>query len=69
MYKVEINNGIAILGFLCNGQAKRNPKWYPHPSAVKRAIKSYATKHPDHKFRVFKLLPHNVIQPFELTIE
>lgn len=51
-YKVQINNGIAILGYLGRGKVKIQATGYPHPSAAKRAAESYVAKNPEHKYKI-----------------
>ena len=51
-YKIQISNGIAILGYLGRGKVKTHATGYPHPSAAKRAAESYVAKHPEHKYKI-----------------
>ena len=51
-YKVQINNGYAIIGFLRNGKTSLTPRYYHHPSSATKAAKSYVAKHPDHKYKI-----------------
>lgn len=51
-YKVQITNGIAVLGYLWHGKVRNQPHGYPHPSSAERAAKSYVAKHPSHKYKV-----------------
>lgn len=51
-YKVEINNGIAVLGYLGRGKVKLTATGYPHPSSAKRAAESYVRKNPEHKYKI-----------------
>jgi hypothetical protein len=55
-YKIQITNGIAVLGYLGRGKVKTNATGYPHPSSAKRAAESYVAKHPGHSY---KILPWN----------
>lgn len=43
-YKVEINNGIAKIGFLGRGKVQQQPTYYPHPSSAKKAADNFAKK-------------------------
>ena len=51
-YKVEINNGLAILGYLGRGKVKLNATAYPHPSSAKRAAETYIKNNPTHKYKI-----------------
>lgn len=51
-YKVQICNGIAILGYLGRGRVKIHPTGFPHPSSAKRAAESYVAKHPGHTYKI-----------------
>ena len=49
-YKVQIHNGIAVLGYLGRGKVKINATGFPHPSSAKRAAEAYIKKNPGHKY-------------------
>lgn len=51
-YKIQVSNGIAILGYLGRGKVKLQATGYPHPSSAKKAAESYVAKNPGHKCKI-----------------
>jgi len=51
-YKVQISNGLSVLGYLGRGKVKAQATGYPHPSSAKKAAESYVAKNPGHKYKV-----------------
>jgi hypothetical protein len=43
-YKVRIDNGFAILGYLHKGKVSQTPTYYNHPSAAIKARDSFIKK-------------------------
>ena len=51
-YKIQISNGIAILGYLGRGKVSSTSTYYPHPSSAERSAKSFVKKNPGHKYKI-----------------
>lgn len=51
-YKVQVSNGLTILGYLGRGKVKTQATGFPHPSSAQRAIDSYTRKNPTHKCKI-----------------
>lgn len=54
MYKVELNNGIAVVGYLRRGKISVHAASYPHPSNAEQAAKSFVKKHPALSYKVVR---------------
>lgn len=67
MYKVQVNNGIAILGWLRRGKVvplHAVAAEYYHPSGAKAAIKGFLKKNPSYICVIFKS-NKGVFTPYE----
>jgi hypothetical protein len=51
-YKIQINNGLAILGYLGRGKIKLQATYYPHPSSAERSAKSFCAKNPGLRYKI-----------------
>lgn len=43
-YKVQVTNGIAVLGWLRRGRVSSSPTYYHHPSSAKKAATNFELK-------------------------